>query len=45
MLEFTNNVVYNPSEHFSHTGHEAVHLNWLNNYYKHGPSTPASLRG
>jgi large repetitive protein len=45
VLEFCNNVVYNASEHFSHTGHEPVHLNWVGNYYKYGPSTPTSLRG
>lgn len=45
LLEFCNNVVYNASEHFSHTGHEPVYLNWVNNYYKYGPSTPAPLRG
>lgn len=45
VLEFRNNVVYNASENFSHTGHEAVHVNWLDNYYKAGPSTPERLKG
>lgn len=45
VLEFRNNVVYNASEYFSHTGHMTVHLNWIGNYYKSGPSTPAELQG
>jgi len=45
VLEFRNNVVYNAAEYFSHTGGGPVFLNWLDNYYKSGPSTPASLRG
>ncbi len=45
VLDFRNNVVYNASESFSHTGHGAIHANWINNYYKHGPSTPMKLRG
>lgn len=45
VLEFRNNVVYNASENFSHTGRGAVHLNWLDNYYKAGPSTPQRLKG
>jgi hypothetical protein len=45
VLEFRNSVVYDCSEHYSHTGSEAVHLNWLDNYYKYGPNTPAELRG
>jgi len=45
VLEFRNSVVYDCSEHYSHTGGEAVFLNWLDNYYKYGPNTPADLRG
>ena len=45
VLEFRNNVVYNASENFSHTGGGTVYLNWFDNYYKAGPSTPASLKG
>jgi len=45
VLEFRNNVVYNASEFFSHTGHMAVYLNWIDNYYKAGPSTPRQLQG
>jgi len=44
VLDFTNNVVYDCSEYTSHTGNEAVHVNWINNYYKAGPSTPAEMR-
>lgn len=45
ILTFYNNVVYDWSEHPSHTGSERVHLNWLNNYYKPGPDTPDGIRG
>jgi hypothetical protein len=45
VLQFCNSVVYDCSEYYSHTGSEAVHLNWLDNYYKYGPSTAAELRG
>jgi hypothetical protein len=45
VLDFRNNVVYDASEYFSHSGHGAVCANWINNYYKHGPSTPEKLRG
>jgi hypothetical protein len=39
VLDFHNNVVYDAKEYTSHTGSQAVHLNWTNNYYKDGPST------
>ena len=45
VLDFRNNVVYDASKYFSHSGHGAVCANWINNYYKHGPSTPEKLRG
>lgn len=45
ILSFYNNVVYDWSEYPSHTGSERVHVNWLNNTYKAGPSTPAEVRG
>ncbi|MFZ5830650.1 MAG: hypothetical protein ACOY3P_11210 [Planctomycetota bacterium] len=45
VLDFRNNVVYNASELFSHTGHGAIRANWVGNYYKGGPSTPAELQG
>jgi pectate lyase len=44
VLTFYNNVVYDWSEYASHTGSERVLLNWVNNYYKPGPSTPAEVR-
>ncbi len=43
VLNFYNNVIYNWSEYASHTGSERVLLNWLNNYYKPGPDTPAAI--
>jgi hypothetical protein len=45
VLDFRNNVVYDASELFSHTGGGAICANWINNYYKHGPSTPKELQG
>jgi hypothetical protein len=45
VLTFYNNVVYDWSEYPSHTGSERVLLNWLNNTYQPGPSTPADVRG
>ena len=44
VLQFSNGVVYDWSEYASHTGGEIVHLNFLNNYYKPGPSTPPDAR-
>jgi hypothetical protein len=44
VLNFWNNVVYDWSEYASHTGSETVLLNWLDSYYKPGPSTPADIR-
>ena len=44
VLTFYNNVVYDWSEYATHTGSERVHLQWLNNFYKPGPSTPADIR-
>jgi hypothetical protein len=44
VLQFSNGVVYDWSEYASHTGSEAVHLNWLHSCYKPGPSTPADAR-
>jgi hypothetical protein len=40
VLTFYNNVIYNWSEYPTHTGSQRVHLQWLNNFYKHGPNTP-----
>lgn len=45
VLTFYNNAVYDWSEYPTHTGSERVHLQWLGNYYKPGPSTPADIRG
>ena len=45
VLEFVNGVIYDCSEYTSHTGSEAVYLNWLDNYYKAGPSTRDQQRG
>ena len=39
VLDFRNNVVYDSKEANSHTGSQAVHCNWINNYIKDGPST------
>lgn len=44
VLNCYNIVVYDWSEYASHTGSERVLLNWLNSYYKPGPSTPADVR-
>jgi pectate lyase len=44
ILTFYNNVVYDWSEYATHTGSERVLLDWLDNYYKPGPSTPAEIR-
>lgn len=45
VLTFFNNVVYNWSEHPTHTGSQRVHLQWLHSYYKPGPNTPSEVRG
>ena len=45
VLTLYNSVVYDWSEYPTHTGSERVHLQWLNNFYKPGPSTPADVRG
>jgi len=44
LLNFYNNVVYDWSEYPTHTGSERIHLQWLSNYYKPGPSTPQDIR-
>lgn len=44
LLTLYNSVVYDWSESATHTGGERVHLQWLNNFYKAGPSTPADIR-
>ena len=44
VLTLYNSVVYDWSEFATHTGGERVHLEWLNNFYKPGPSTPADIR-
>ena len=44
VLHFCNSIVYDWSEFPSHTGSGTEHLNWLNNYYKPGPSTPRDAR-
>lgn len=43
VLTMYNSVVYNWLEYATHTGSERVHFNWVNNYYKPGPSTPAEI--
>ncbi|HEY2414883.1 MAG TPA: hypothetical protein VGI40_21740 [Pirellulaceae bacterium] len=43
VLTFYNNVIYNWSEYPTHTGSQRVHLQWLNNFYKAGPSTPSEI--
>jgi hypothetical protein len=45
VLDFRNNVVYDASEYYCHTGHGAICANFVNNYFKYGPSTPEKLRG
>jgi hypothetical protein len=44
VLTLYNSVVYNWSEYPTHTGSERVRLQWLNNTYVPGPSTPAEVR-
>ncbi|MBI3878647.1 MAG: hypothetical protein HY301_01095 [Verrucomicrobia bacterium] len=44
VLTLYNSVVYNWSEYPTHTGSQRVHLQWLNNFYKPGPDTPADAR-
>lgn len=43
VLTMRNCVVYNWSEHATHTGSERVFFNWLNNTYKPGPDTPPEI--
>lgn len=43
VLTLANTVVYNWSELATHTGSEVVLVNWLGNYYKPGPDTPADI--
>ena len=43
VLTLYNSVVYNWSEYPTHTGSERVRLQWLNNTYVPGPSTPAEV--
>lgn len=45
VLNFYHCTIYNWAQFASHTGSERVLLNWLNNYYKPGPDTPAAIRG
>ena len=44
VLTLCNSIIYDWSEYPTHTGSERVHLQWLNNFYKPGPSTPADIR-
>ena len=44
VLTLYNSVIYDWSEYPTHTGSERVHLQWLNNFYKPGPSTPTEAR-
>lgn len=44
LLSFYNNVIYNWLEYATHTGHEAVHIHSLGNYYKPGASTQPEAR-
>ena len=43
VLTLYNCAVYDWSEYPTHTGSERIHLQWLNNYYKPGPSTPPAI--
>jgi hypothetical protein len=44
VLTMFNCVVANWSQFATHTGHERVHLQWLNNYYQPGLDTPTDAR-
>ena len=37
--DFRNSVIYDCKERTSHTGSQLVRMNWINNFYKNGPST------
>jgi hypothetical protein len=41
--DFRNSVIYDWKERASHTGNQLVRMNWINNYYKAGPSTFTSV--
>jgi hypothetical protein len=43
-LTMFNTVIYNWSANATHTGSERIHLNWLHNFYRPGPDTPATIR-
>lgn len=45
VVDFRNNIVYDSIEAFSHTGGHPIRLNFINNYYKAGPSTLPEIRG
>ena len=42
-VDFRNNVVYNWGFN-SHYDGSVAHMNWVNNYYKYGPATNASVQ-
>ncbi len=44
-VDFRNNIVYDSVEAFSHTGGHPIRLNFINNFYKAGPSTLPEMRG
>jgi hypothetical protein len=37
--DFRNSIVYDCKERTSHTGNQLVRMNWINNFYRDGPST------
>lgn len=37
--DFRDSVIYDCKERTSHTGSQLVRMNWINNFYKNGPST------
>jgi hypothetical protein len=45
VIDFRNNIVYNSIAAMSHTGGNPVRLNFVNNYYKVGPSSEEKLAG
>lgn len=45
VVDFRNNVVYDSVHAFSHTGGHPIRMNFVNNYYRAGPSTEPGPAG